>query len=76
MNLSFDLGIADPAGTKSDEFSGTTDDNLERGEHYQDAEIFDLRVPDVRIIALSATIPPNPGKRPMVGKGFYRVERN
>ena len=25
--------------------------NLERGEHYQDAEIFDLRVPDVRIIA-------------------------
>lgn len=50
--------------------------NLERGEHYQDTEIFDLRVPDVRIIALSATIPPNPGKRPMVGKGFYRVERN
>ena len=25
MNLSFDLGIADPAGKKSDEFSGTTD---------------------------------------------------
>ena len=40
MNLSFDLGIDDPQVRNLMNFLEQLTYNLERGEHYQDAEIF------------------------------------